>query len=89
MSSSSRGCSRRASSDREHLRKEIELARKAEARMRAAVVESERRADAAVQNLNFESPRLQGALDRANGERTRLAYELASLKRQTTDSQAA
>ncbi len=75
--------------DRERLRKEIELARKAETRMRTAVLEIERRADAAVHNLNFENARLQGALDRANGERTRLAYELASLKRQTKDSQAA
>jgi hypothetical protein len=66
--------------ERGHLRNEIEIARKAEATMRTTVVEIERRADAAVRNLNLESVRLEGALDRANGERTRLSYELANIK---------
>jgi hypothetical protein len=39
-------------------------------------------ANAATQNLEAEKARLQAALDRANGERVRLAYDLANIKRQ-------
>ena len=50
-----------------HLRSEIEIADKAAADLRSALA---------------EKARLQAALDRANGERVRLAYDLANVKRQ-------
>ena len=50
-----------------HLRSEIEIADKAAADLRSALA---------------EKARLRAALDRANGERVRLAYDLANMKRQ-------
>jgi chromosome segregation ATPase len=62
--------------ERKHLREEIEAALKTEAERRSAVItEVDNHAKA-------EKAKLQAALDRANGDRTRLAYELASAKRQ-------
>jgi chromosome segregation ATPase len=60
----------------EHLRGEIEVARKAEADLRIAIIEIEDRANSATHNLEAEKAKLQAALDRANGECMRLAYEL-------------
>lgn len=71
----------------DHLRGEIEIARKAEADLRSALTEIDGRAHAATQNLEAEKARLQAALDRANGERVRLAYDIANMKRQV-DSNA-
>jgi chromosome segregation ATPase len=72
-----------------HLRGDIEIARKAEADLRIAVIEIDGRASTATQNLKAEKEKLQAALDRANGERTRLAYELAIMKRRVEESRAA
>jgi chromosome segregation ATPase len=61
---------------RKQLREEVEAALKTEAERRSAVImEIDNHAKA-------EKAKLQAALDRANGDRTRLAYELATAKRQ-------
>ena len=73
----------------ERLRGEIEIARKTEYDLRVAMIESDGRANAAAEDFKAETARLQTALDRANGERTRLAYELANVKRQVKDTRAA
>ncbi len=72
-----------------HLRGEIEIAQKAEYDLRVAISEIDGRANAAVRNFEAENARLQVMLDRANGERARLAHELANIKRQVKDAQAA
>src|SRR5712692_9184208 len=72
-----------------HLREEIEIARKAESDLRVAIIEIDGRDKTATQNLEAEKAKLQAALDRANGERMRLAHELASLKRQGKEARAA
>ena len=64
-----------------HLRGELEIALSAEADLRRAIIEIDGHANTATQNLNAEKVQLQAALDRANGERARLAHELADLKR--------
>ena len=76
-------------SELEHLRGEVEIVRKAEADLRIAMIEIDGRANTATQNLKTETARLQAALDRANGERMRLAYELANMKRQSEEPWAA
>jgi hypothetical protein len=43
----------------------------------------------APEHFKLENVRLEGALDRANGDRARLVYELANSKRRANDSQAA
>src|SRR5215475_929633 len=63
-----------------HLRGEIEIARKSEADLRLAIIEIDGRENIATQKLKAEKIKLQAALDRANGERVRLAYELANMK---------
>ncbi len=70
-----------------HLRGEIEIARKAEADLRVAIIEIDGRANTAT--LEAEKAKLQAALDRANGERVRLAHELANMKRQAKEAWAA
>ena len=72
-----------------HLRGEIEIACKAEADLRSTSIEIEGRANTAIQNMKSETAKLQAALDRANGERMRLAHEVAKLKRQTEETWAA
>ena len=72
-----------------HLRDEIAIARKAEYDLRVAMIEIEGHTDAAAQNFKAENVRLQVALDRANGDRARLAYELAPVRRQGKDTRAA
>jgi hypothetical protein len=69
-------------SELKHLCGEIEIARKAEADLHSALTEIHGRAHATIQNLEAENARLQAALDRANGERVRLAYDLVNIKRQ-------
>jgi septal ring factor EnvC (AmiA/AmiB activator) len=73
-------------SELKHLRDEIENTRKAEANLHSVVAEIHGRAHAATQNLEAEKAKLQAALDRANGERVRLAYDLANMKRQADRS---
>ncbi|HYS88131.1 MAG TPA: hypothetical protein VEN78_24505, partial [Bradyrhizobium sp.] len=70
-----------------HLRGEIEIARKAEADLRVAIIRIDGRANTAT--LEAEKAKLQAALDRANGERVRLAHELANMKRQAKEAWAA
>jgi len=70
-----------------HLRGEIGIARKAEADLRVAVIELDGRANTST--LEAEKAKLQAALDRANGERVRLAHELANMKRQAKEAWAA
>jgi chromosome segregation ATPase len=63
-------------SERKQLRAEVEAALRTEAERRTAVlVEIDNQAKA-------EKAKLQAALDRANGDRTRLTYELATARRQ-------
>ena len=64
-----------------HLHSEIEITRKAEANLRIATIEIEGNASSDIQELKAEKEKLQAALDRANGERMRLAYDLANMKR--------
>jgi chromosome segregation ATPase len=72
-----------------HLRGEFEIARKAEADLRVALIEVDSREDIAMQKLETENGKLKAALDRANGERVRLTYELANKNRQAEDPRAA
>ena len=65
-----------------YLRDEIEVAQKAEADLRRAIIEIDGHAKRATQNHEAEKAKLQAALDRANGERARLAYELAKMRQQ-------
>jgi hypothetical protein len=65
-----------------HLRSEVKIAQKAEADLRRAVVEIDGVAKRATQNHEAEKAKLQAGLDRANGERARLAYELAKMRHQ-------
>jgi chromosome segregation ATPase len=63
-------------SERKHLRAEIDATLQTEAERRSAVLmEIDNQAKA-------EKAKLQAALDRANGDRTRLTYELATARRQ-------
>ena len=73
--------------ERSQLRRQLEIARVGEHAMRTEVVALERRVVTEFETLKRENDRLHGTLHRANGERTRLAYELA--KTQTKDSRAA
>ena len=72
----------------EYLRSEAESARKAEADLRIAIIEIDGRAHTAAHNLKVEKARLEAALERANGERARLNYELTEMKRRVEDSRA-
>ncbi len=72
----------------EHLRGEAESAREVEADLRVAIIEIDGRAHAAAHDFKVEKARLQAALERANGERARLSYELAEMKRRVEDSRA-
>ena len=76
-------------SELSYLRREIEIVRKAEADLRFAIIEADGRAHAATQNHMAEKAKLQSALDRANGERARLAHELIKMERQTKETRAA
>src|SRR5262245_1769135 len=66
----------------EQLRSEIEIAHKSEADLRVAIDQVDARDKTAIQDLEAETEKLRAALDRANGERMRLTYELANIKRQ-------
>jgi chromosome segregation ATPase len=57
--------------------------------LRAAMRELERQANAATATLRAENSHLQAALQRANGERVRLAYHLTAVKQRTADNRAA
>ena len=72
----------------DYLRSEAESTRQAEADLRIAIIEIDSRAHAAAQDFKVEKARLQAALERANGERARLSYELAEMRRRVEDSRA-
>jgi hypothetical protein len=76
-------------SELKHLRGEIEFARKAESDLLNAAIEIDVRANNATQNLMAETAKLKAALERANGERMRLAHELDKFKRQAEETWAA
>jgi chromosome segregation ATPase len=76
-------------SELKHLRSEIEIARQVESDLLNAAIEIDVRANNATQNLMAEMAKLQAALDRANGERVRLAHELDKFKRQAEETWAA
>jgi hypothetical protein len=59
------------------LRGETAITRKTEDDLRTAIIEIESRANAVARDFNAEKAQLQSVLDRANGERARLAFELA------------
>ncbi|HEY7301546.1 MAG TPA: hypothetical protein VH684_26950 [Xanthobacteraceae bacterium] len=71
------------------LRGEIEIACRAEADLRSSTIEIEGRANTAIESLKGETAKLQAAFERANAERMRLAHEVAKLKRQADEMQAA
>jgi hypothetical protein len=71
------------------LRCEIETAQKAEADLRRAIIEIEGRANISAKNHGVEKAKLQAALDRADSERARLAYEFAKMKQQGERTRAA
>jgi len=71
------------------LRAEIDIAHKAEADLRLAIIEMDGGTHAATQTLKAEKEKLQATLDRANGERARLTHELANMKRQAKETLAA
>ena len=71
------------------MRGEFEIARKAEADLRVALIEVDSRENIATQKLKTEKAKLKAALDRANGERVRLTYELANINRQAEEPWAA
>jgi chromosome segregation ATPase len=74
-------------SEFKHVHAKLDTARKTEADLRVTILEIENRDD--IQKLEAEKARMQAALDRANGERMRLAHELASIKRQSKEAWAA
>jgi predicted nucleic acid-binding Zn-ribbon protein len=65
------------------LREQTESARKTESDLRAAIAEIDGRANSATEGLKAEKAQLQAELDRANDERSRLAREIADMKRDT------
>jgi len=65
-----------------HLRSEVKIAQKAEADLHRAIIEIDGLSKRATQNHEAEKAKLQAALDRANGERARLAYELTKTRQQ-------
>jgi chromosome segregation ATPase len=68
------------------LSREVEIAREAEADLRAVIIKIENHENTVAQNLTAEKAKLQAALERANGERVRLAYELTDLRRRLTQN---
>jgi chromosome segregation ATPase len=70
------------------LRGEIDIARKTEGDLRAAVAELDGRASSAHETLKTEKAQLQSELDRTRDERDRLARDLGSMKRETEESWA-
>jgi chromosome segregation ATPase len=72
-----------------HLRGEMEIARKAEADLRTAIIEIDGRANTSAQSLKAEKAQLQATLDHTEDERVRLAHELADMKRQAEENWAA
>ncbi len=70
------------------LRNDMEVARKIEGDLRTAIAELDGRAQSATETLRTENTQLKSELDRANDEKSRLARDLASVKRETEESWA-
>jgi chromosome segregation ATPase len=71
------------------LRRELDLARKAEADLRIEIIAGDNRANTAVQAFQAEKDKIQAMLERAQAECARLNYEIKSRNRKTKDTQAA
>jgi len=71
-----------------HLSREVEIAREAEADLHAAITKMEDRENVVAQNLTAEKAELQAALERVNGERVRLSYEVTDLRRRLKENWA-
>ena len=71
-----------------HARQEMEMARKVESDLRAAIIEIERRSNSASQNLKGENAQLQAAVSHMKEERDRFARELGTMKRETEEAWA-
>jgi hypothetical protein len=74
---------------RKQLQRQLEMAYDAKYTMRTELVELQRWGNDQVEALKRDNARLQGTLHRANGDRTRLAYQLHNVKTLTKDNQAA
>jgi regulator of replication initiation timing len=73
-----------AQSEVARLREETKCLATDNENLRTRLTEMEDREAVFADTLNSEKAKLQGGLERANGERLRLAYELANLKRSAT-----
>jgi hypothetical protein len=71
-----------------YLRGEVEVFQKAEADLQDAILKMEERGDFAVRDLTAEKEKVLTALQRANGERVRLAYEVSVLERRLNENWA-
>src|SRR5689334_12381439 len=65
------------------LREQMEAARKTEGDLRTAIAEIDGKASTATQTLRSEKAQLEAELAHANDERTRLAREIADMRRDT------
>jgi chromosome segregation ATPase len=72
----------------QHLRQEIESARKVESDLRTAIIEIDDRSNSAAQNLKTENAQLQAALAHTKEERDRYARDLGAMKRETEEAWA-
>lgn len=70
------------------VRGEIEVARKTEADLRAAISELDGRTSQATQQLRTENAQLQAEIERTRGERDRLAADLGNMKREAEENWA-
>jgi len=71
------------------LRRELDLARKAEADLRVEIIAGDERVSAVLQAFQAEKNNLQAMLERAQAECARLNFELTTLKRLVGGTQAA
>jgi chromosome segregation ATPase len=70
------------------VRGQIELARKTEADLRAAIAELDGRTSQATQQLRAENAQLLAEIERTKGERDRMAADLGAMKRETEENWA-
>jgi chromosome segregation ATPase len=71
-----------------HLRQEMESARRVEGDLRTAIIEIESRSGSATQNLRTENAQLQAAVAHTKEERDRYARDLGAMKRETEETWA-
>jgi chromosome segregation ATPase len=70
------------------VRGQIEVARKTEADLRAAIAELDGRTSQATQQLRAENAQLLAEIERTKGERDRMAADLGAMKRETEENWA-